>query len=76
MSACIPASFLPPPKREKKSFDDEVLFEPVSELPPGTSVPGGRDQRLAELEDEALRLNPECGKQVPWPVKRRRRSTP
>lgn len=54
-----PAAFLPPPKRERKHFTDEPMFEA-----PATGLK--RKDRLAAYADEALKENPDCGKSVPW----------
>lgn len=54
-----PASFLPPPKRERKHYADQPLLEVPADGQPS-------DLRLAALEAEALAENPDVGRAVPW----------
>lgn len=55
----VPASFLPPPSKRTKSYEDIPLVEVVETV-------GDRDARLNGLKAEALAENPNAGRDVPW----------
>lgn len=63
----VPASFLPPPKRKAKTFDDVRLVEVMETI-------AAHDARLTALEAEALADNPDAGKAVPWQKTRKGRA--
>lgn len=70
----VPAAFLPPPKRGRKHFTDETLFDPPPGGPP-------RELVLDELVAEQIAANPGVVTGVPWKATakeraRRRRERP